>query len=301
MTVQVQDWLKGSFPAIVTPMRENGELDFPTFDSLIDWHVEKGSSGLVVAGTTGESPTLNAEEHCEVIARCVRQVNQRIPVIAGTGSNSTAEALFFTREAKKLGVDACLLVTPYYNNPSQEGLYRHFSMIEDAVDIPQILYNVPGRTVCDMSNETVLRLAELPNIVGIKDATGDLLRGQTLLANCSDDFVVLSGDDETSRELMAFGARGAISVTANVVPDRMSEICESMLTKNFDRAAELDKSISALHKELFVEANPVPAKWALGRMGKIKFGIRLPLVSLSKTCHFQLEKAMRDSGISLED
>lgn len=301
MTVRVKDWLKGSLPAIVTPMEENGDLDFRAFDSLIDWHVEKGSSGLVVAGTTGESPTLNSEEHCEVIARCVERVNQRIPVIAGTGSNSTEEALFFTREAKRLGVDACLLVTPYYNNPSQEGLYRHFSMIEEAVDIPQILYNVPGRTVCDMSNETVLRLAELPNIIGIKDATGDLLRGQTLLASCSNDFVVLSGDDETSRELMLLGARGAISVTANVVPDRMSEMCESMLTENFDRAAELDKSISALHKELFVEANPVPVKWALGRMEKIKFGIRLPLIPLSEKYHVQLEKALRDSGVSLED
>ena len=301
MTVRVKDWLKGSLPAIVTPMEENGDLDFRAFDSLIDWHVEKGSSGLVVAGTTGESPTLNSEEHCEVIARCVERVNQRIPVIAGTGSNSTEEALFFTREAKRLGVDACLLVTPYYNNPSQEGLYRHFSMIEEAVDIPQILYNVPGRTVCDMSNETVLRLAELPNIIGIKDATGDLLRGQTLLASCSNDFVVLSGDDETSRELMLLGARGAISVTANVVPDRMSEMCESMLTENFDRAAELDKSISALHKELFVEANPVPVKWALGRMEKIKFGIRLPLIPLSGKYHVQLEKALRDSGVSLED
>jgi 4-hydroxy-tetrahydrodipicolinate synthase len=301
MTVRVKDWLKGSLPAIVTPMEENGDLDFRAFDSLIDWHVEKGSSGLVVAGTTGESPTLNSEEHCEVIARCVERVNQRIPVIAGTGSNSTEEALFFTREAKRLGVDACLLVTPYYNNPSQEGLYRHFSMIEEAVDIPQILYNVPGRTVCDMSNETVLRLAELPNIIGIKDATGDLLRGQTLLASCSNDFVVLSGDDETSRELMLLGARGSISVTANVVPDRMSEMCESMLTENFDRAAELDKSISALHKELFVEANPVPVKWALGRMEKIKFGIRLPLIPLSEKYHVQLEKALRDSGVSLED
>jgi 4-hydroxy-tetrahydrodipicolinate synthase len=301
MTVRVKDWLKGSLPAIVTPMEENGDLDFQAFDSLIDWHVEKGSSGLVVAGTTGESPTLNSEEHCEVIARCVERVNQRIPVIAGTGSNSTEEALFFTREAKRLGVDACLLVTPYYNNPSQEGLYRHFSMIEEAVDIPQILYNVPGRTVCDMSNETVLRLAELPNIIGIKDATGDLLRGQTLLASCSNDFVVLSGDDETSRELMLLGARGSISVTANVVPDRMSEMCESMLTENFDRAAELDKSISALHKELFVEANPVPVKWALGRMEKIKFGIRLPLIPLSEKYHVQLEKALRDSGVSLED
>ena len=301
MTVRVKDWLKGSLPAIVTPMEENGDLDFRAFDSLIDWHVEKGSSGLVVAGTTGESPTLNSEEHCEVIARCVERVNQRIPVIAGTGSNSTEEALFFTREAKRLGVDACLLVTPYYNNPSQEGLYRHFSMIEEAVDIPQILYNVPGRTVCDMSNETVLRLAELPNIIGIKDATGDLLRGQTLLASCSNDFVVLSGDDETSRELMLLGARGSISVTANVVPDRMSEMCESMLTENFDRAAELDKSISALHKELFVEANPVPVKWALGRMEKIKFGIRLPLIPLSEKYHVQLEKALRVSGVSLED
>lgn len=300
MSVRVQDWLKGSFPAIVTPMKNNGDLDFSAFDALIDWYVEKGSSGLVVAGTTGESPTLNSEEHCEVIARCVERVNQRIPVIAGTGSNSTEEALFFTREAKRLGVDACLLVTPYYNNPSQEGLYRHFSLIESAVDIPQILYNVPGRTVCDMSNETVLRLAELPNIVGIKDATGDLLRGQTLLANCSADFVVLSGDDETSRELMALGARGAISVTANVVPDRMTEMCELMLTKNFDRALEVDKSISVLHKKLFVEANPVPVKWALGRMEKIKFGIRLPLVSLSERYHAQLEKALRDSGVGLE-
>ena len=301
MTARLQDWLQGSFPAIVTPMEDNGDLDFQALDALIDWHVEKGSSGLVVAGTTGESPTLNSEEHCEVIAHCIKRAKQRFPIIAGTGSNSTEEALYFTKEAKRLGADACLLVTPYYNNPSQEGLYRHFSVIQDAVDIPQILYNVPGRTVCDMSNETVLRLAKLPNIVGLKDATGDISRGKVLLANCSSDFVVLSGDDATARELMSLGAKGAISVTANIVPDRMSEMCALMLSENFARAAEVDKSIAGLHKELFAEANPVPVKWGLGRMNKIKPGIRLPLIPLSERYHVQLERALRDSGVSLQN
>lgn len=295
------DRLRGSLVAIVTPMSEDGSLDLDAFDRLVDWHVDAGTSGIVVVGTTGESATLSTEEHCDLVAHCVRSVNKRVPVIAGTGSNNTQEALYFTQSAKEHGADACLLVTPYYTKPSQEGLYQHFKLIAESVDIPQILYNVPGRTACDLSLETVQRLAQIDNIVGIKDATGDLARGLELIASCSEQLVIYSGEDGISLPLMLGGGDGVISVTANVAPQLMAQMCAAALEGNEEVARSIDERLALLHQNLFLEANPIPVKWALQRMGMIGAGIRLPLVELNRDYHVQVLDALNQAGIQLPE
>lgn len=295
------DRLRGSLVAIVTPMSEDGSLDLDAFDRLVDWHVDAGTSGIVVVGTTGESATLSTEEHCDLVAHCVRSVNQRVPVIAGTGSNNTQEALYFTQSAKEHGADACLLVTPYYTKPSQEGLYQHFKLIAESVDIPQILYNVPGRTACDLSLETVQRLAQIDNIVGIKDATGDLARGLELIASCSEQLVIYSGEDGISLPLMLGGGDGVISVTANVAPQLMAQMCAAALEGNEEVARSIDERLALLHQNLFLEANPIPVKWALQRMGMIGAGIRLPLMELNRDYHVQVLDALNQAGIQLPE
>ena len=289
--------LHGSLVAIVTPMLEDGGLDLDALRSLIDFHIREGSDGIVVVGTTGESPTVDVEEHCTLIKTAIEQVAGRVPVIAGTGANSTQEAIALTHKARELGADACLLVAPYYNKPTQEGLYQHFRAIAEAVDIPQILYNVPGRTGCDIHNDTVLRLAELKNIIGIKDATGGIERGTDLLIRAPEDFVVLSGDDASTLALMLLGAKGVISVTANVAPRLMHEMCKAALAGDVRMAREINAKLFALHQKLFVEANPIPVKWVLKEMGLIQAGIRLPLVTLSSQYHDTLRTAMQRAGI----
>jgi len=289
--------LQGSLVAIVTPMFEDGRLDTPSLNALIDYHIDQGTDGIVIVGTTGESPTVDFEEHCLLIKTAVSQVNGRVPVIAGTGANSTKEAIVLTQKAKELGADACLLVAPYYNKPTQEGLYQHFKAVADAVDIPQILYNVPGRTGCDISNDTTLRLAAHKNIVGIKDATGGLERGTDLLIRAPQDFAVYSGDDATAMPLMLLGAKGVISVTANVAPKLMHEMCLAALAGDVKAARNINAKLFALHQKLFVEANPIPVKWVLQQMGLIKTGIRLPLVNLSAQYHDVLRAAAQAAQI----
>lgn len=289
---------QGSLVAIVTPMQPDGSLDLPALRKLIDWHIAEGTDGIVIVGTTGESPTVNLDEHCELIQVTVEHTNKRVPVIAGTGANSTQEAIELTQQAKALGADACLLVAPYYNKPSQEGLYQHFAAVANAVDIPQILYNVPGRTGCDISNDTVLRLAQVKNIVGIKDATGGLERGTDLINRAPQDFSVYSGDDATGLPLMMMGAKGVISVTANVAPRLMHEMCEAAFSENFELARTINAKLFGLHQKLFVEANPIPVKWVMQQMGMIQPGIRLPLVTLSAQFHQPLRAAMKDAGVA---
>lgn len=291
--------IQGSIVAIVTPMTAEGEIDFPAFDRLIEWHVASGTDAIVVAGTTGESPTLSEQEHCDLVAHCVKQVAGRIPVIAGTGSNSTREAIYFTEAAKQSGADACLLVVPYYNKPSQEGLYQHFKTIAERVDIPQILYNVPSRTGCDMQAQTVSRLADIPNIVGIKEASGDLDRCRELLSLCGDRIAILSGDDATARQLMLEGGKGNISVTANLVPQQMHEMCKRAIAGDALGAEAIDTPLTGLHSRLFVEGNPVPVKWAMAQMGLIQPALRLPLVELNPAFRVPLTDAMRAAGISI--
>lgn len=288
----------GSLVAIVTPMFEDGRLDLDALKKLIDVHVDAGTDGIVIVGTTGESPTVTVDEHCLLIKTTIEHVAKRVPVIAGTGANSTAEAIELTAKAKSLGADACLLVAPYYNKPSQEGLYQHFKAVAKAVDIPQILYNVPGRTGCDLSNDTVLRLAQLPNIVGIKDATGGIERGTDLLLRKPADFAVYSGDDATAMPLMLLGAKGVISVTANVAPTLMHDMCVHALNGNVAAAIACNAKLFALHQKLFVEANPIPVKWVLQQMGLIGTGIRLPLVNLSSQYHEVLRNAMQQADIA---
>lgn len=288
----------GSLVAIVTPMHENGDLDLIALKKLIDFHVDAGTDGIVIVGTTGESPTVDVEEHCLLIQTTVEHVAGRIPVIAGTGANSTSEAIALTRKAKALGADACLLVAPYYNKPTQEGLYQHFAAVANAVDIPQILYNVPGRTGCDIQNDTVVRLSAIHNIVGIKDATGGMERGTDLLLKVPADFVVYSGDDATSLSLLLLGGRGVISVTANVAPALMHEMCEKAMAGDVVAARQINAKLFALHQKLFVEANPIPVKWVLQQMGYIQTGIRLPLVNLSSQYHAILRDAMTRAGIA---
>ena len=284
--------LQGSMVAIVTPMFDDGSLDLDALRALIDFHINAGTDGIVIVGTTGESPTVDVDEHCLLIQTTVEYVNGRIAVVAGTGANSTSEAIELTAKAKALGVDACLLVTPYYNKPTQEGLYQHFAAIAAAVDIPQILYNVPGRTSCDMSNDTVLRLASIKNIVGIKDATGGIERGTDLLLRAPKEFAIYSGDDATGMALMLLGSHGVISVTANVAPKLMHEMCVAAMTGNVKKACEINAKLFALHQKLFIEANPIPVKWVLQQMGLIKMGIRLPMVNLSPQFHDVLRAAM---------
>lgn len=289
--------ITGSLVALVTPMHANGEIDWSALKSLVEWHVAEGTHGIVAVGTTGESATLTVDEHCAVIKSVIETVNGRIPVIAGTGANSTREAIELTRLAKEAGADACLLVTPYYNKPTQEGLYQHYKAVAEAVAIPQILYNVPGRTGVDMLNSTVARLAGIPNIVGIKDATGDLVRGQELLNLVGDKMAVYSGDDGTAYELILMGAKGNISVTANVAPKVMSAVCEAALAGNAALAKALNEPLTALHNDLFVESNPIPVKWALVHMGRMESGIRLPLTPLAESCHDIVRAALQRAGL----
>lgn len=286
----------GSLVALVTPMLPDGSLDMPRFRALVDWHVEQGTDGLVIVGTTGESPTVGLEEHCELIGTAVEQAAGRIPVIAGTGANSTAEAIELSRCAKRAGAAAGLSVAPYYNKPTQEGLYQHFRAIAEAVELPLILYNVPGRTVADISNDTALRLAQVPGIVGIKDATGNIERGSDLIKRAPASFAVYSGDDASGMVLMLLGGKGVISVTANVAPKLMHEMSVAALSGELARAREINYRLLGLHQKLFVEANPIPVKWALAEMGHIDGGIRLPLVPLSATYHDTLRVALREAG-----
>ncbi|MCF6353650.1 MAG: 4-hydroxy-tetrahydrodipicolinate synthase [Candidatus Polarisedimenticolaceae bacterium] len=287
---------QGSIVALVTPMREDGSLDEASLRSLVDWHIEQGTDGLVAVGTTGECPTLDEDEHCQVIARVVEFAAGRIPVIAGTGSNSTKEAIGLTRRAKEVGADASLLVSPYYNKPTQEGLYLHHKLIAEQVDIPQILYNVPGRTVCDLLPETAARLSKIDNIVGIKEATGDLARVTRIKQLCGEGFAIYSGDDATARELLLLGGDGVISVTANVVPALMRRMCAAALAGDRAEAERLDAKMAALHCDLFLEANPIPVKWAMSELGRISEGIRLPLTWLSHQHHEAVRQAMRKAG-----
>ncbi len=289
--------IKGSIVAIVTPMNADGSLDIPGLRKLIDWHIAEGTDGIVIVGTTGESATVSVEEHCELIRVAVEHTKGRIPIIAGTGGNSTAEAIKLTAYAKQVGADAALLVVPYYNRPSQEGMYRHFKAIAEAVDLPIILYNVPGRTVADMSNDTVVRLAAIPNIVGIKDATGNLGRGTELLRAVPSSFAVYSGDDPTAMALMFCGGAGNISVTANVAPRAMHELCVAAMNGDTAKAIEINNRVLPLHTKLFVEPNPVPVKWAMAEMGLMADGIRLPLAPLASEFHDTVRAALRDAGV----
>lgn len=289
--------IAGSMVALVTPMDTQGGLDWVSLSKLVDFHLQEGTNAIVAVGTTGESATLSVAEHIEVIRRVVDQVNGRIPVIAGTGANSTSEAVELTENAKSAGADACLLVTPYYNKPTQEGLYQHFKHIAEAVAIPQILYNVPGRTVCDMLPETVERLSRVPNIIGIKEATGDLKRGQEVLDRVGKDFLVYSGDDPTAVELMLLGGKGNISVTANVAPRAMSDLCAAAMAGDAATARAINERLMPLHRALFLESNPIPVKWALHEMGLMGNGIRLPLTWLSASCQEPLRQAMRQTGV----
>ncbi|HTH94785.1 MAG TPA: 4-hydroxy-tetrahydrodipicolinate synthase [Rhodocyclaceae bacterium] len=291
--------ITGSLPAIPTPMLDDGSLDIPALKKMLDWHVEQGTDGIVVVGTTGESPTVDFDEHCLLIKTTVDHIAGRIPVIAGTGANSTPEAIELAQYAKEAGVDAHLSVVPYYNKPTQEGLYQHFKAIAEAVDLPLILYNVPGRTVADMSNDTVLRLAQIPNIVGLKDATGDLTRGADLIKRAPKDFAIYSGDDATGVALVLLGAHGCISVTATVAPKLMHEMVAAALAGDLVTARERHLTLLGLHRNLFVEANPIPAKWAVQQLGIIGGGIRLPLTTLSPEYHERVRIAMREAGLKV--
>ena len=289
--------LQGSLVAIVTPMQEDGALDLEAFRRLIDWHIQEGTDGIVVVGTTGESPTVDWDEHHLLIKTAIEHVAKRVPVIAGTGANATVEAIELSAYAKEAGADGSLSVVPYYNKPTQEGLYRHFKAIAEAVDLPMIVYNVPGRTVADLQNETTLKLAQVPGIIGIKDATANIERGSELIRRKPRDFRVFSGDDATGLALMLHGGHGVISVTANVAPKLMHELCAAALAGNVAKAREANDRLLPLHRNLFLEANPIPVKWAVQQMGLIKGGIRLPLTPLSATCHEAVREAMRHAGI----
>ncbi|UQB43188.1 4-hydroxy-tetrahydrodipicolinate synthase [Thiomicrospira microaerophila] len=288
---------KGSMVALVTPMNDDESVDFVRLEQLIEWHIASGTSAIVAVGTTGESATLDMAEHCEVIKFVVDKVAKRIPVIAGTGANSTSEAIELTSCAKKVGADACLLVTPYYNKPTQEGLFLHHKKIAEAVDIPQILYNVPGRTACDMQPETIGRLAKIKNIVGVKEATGDLSRVAKIRALVDADFDLYTGDDATAIEFILLGGQGGISVSANVAPKAVAEAYSAALAGNAELARQLDAPLMAMHQKLFVEANPIPVKWALVEMGLIGPAIRLPLTPLSKEYHEVVRGALLEAGV----
>jgi 4-hydroxy-tetrahydrodipicolinate synthase len=289
--------ITGSLVAIVTPMLEDGRLDIPRFKALIDWHIAEGTDGIVVVGTTGESPTVGFDEHKELIHVAVAHAAGRIPIVAGTGANSTAEAIELTESAKRAGAAACLSVVPYYNKPTQEGLYRHFKAIAEAVDIPNILYNVPGRTVADLANDTTRRLAQIPNIVGVKDATANIERGTDLVKRAPEGFAVYSGDDASGLALMLMGGHGVISVTANVAPRLMHEMCIAALAGELASAREAHYKLLGLHQYLFVEANPIPVKWAVAQLGLIEGGIRLPLTPLSAQFQEAVREAMREAGV----
>jgi len=288
--------LSGSLVAIVTPMLADGALDLPRLKSLIDWHVAEGTDGIVIVGTTGESPTVDVEEHCKLIEAAVQYAAKRVPVIAGTGGNSTREAIALTQFARKAGAAYALSVVPYYNKPTQEGLYRHFKAIAESTDIPMILYNVPSRTVADLANDTVVRLSQVRNIVGIKEATGSVERVQDLMKRVRKDFLVFSGDDATCLSYMLLGGHGVISVTANVAPRLMHEMCVAARAGNSAQAITINNRLLGLHKNLFLESNPIPVKWALGRMGRIAEGIRLPLTPFTAPHHETLAASLREAG-----
>jgi 4-hydroxy-tetrahydrodipicolinate synthase len=292
--------LTGSLVAIVTPMLEDGSLDLACFRKLIDWHIVEGTQGIVVVGTTGESPTVDFDEHKDLIRIAVKHAAGRVPIIAGTGANSTAEAIDLSKSAKQSGAQLSLSVVPYYNKPTQEGLYRHFRAIAEAVDLPLILYNVPGRTVADLQNDTVLRLAQVDNIVGIKDATGSMERASDLLRRAPKAFAVYSGEDVAGLPLMLLGGHGVISVTANVAPRLMQEMCAAALAGDLARARDANNRLLGLHTKLFVEANPIPVKWALAQMGLIGSGLRLPMVPLSASYHEVVREAMRHAGVQVK-
>ncbi|MDF3837057.1 4-hydroxy-tetrahydrodipicolinate synthase [Cupriavidus basilensis] len=289
--------INGSIVAIVTPMQEDGSLDFPALRALVDWHVAEGTDGIVIVGTTGESPTVTVDEHCELIRVAVEQADKRIPIIAGTGGNSTKEAIELTAFARQVGADASLQVVPYYNKPTQEGMYRHFRTIAEAVDLPVVLYNVPGRTVADMQHDTILRLAQVPGIVGVKEATGNIDRAAQLIKDAPEGFAIYSGDDPTAIALMLLGGHGNISVTANVAPRKMHELCVAALKGDAITARRIHMELVALNKAMFVEANPIPVKWALQQMGKMQGGIRLPLTPLSTEYHEAVRKALSAAGL----
>jgi 4-hydroxy-tetrahydrodipicolinate synthase len=291
--------ITGSLVAIVTPMHEDGSLDFARFRNLIDWHIAEGTDGIVVVGTTGESPTVSFDEHKELIRVAVEHARGRIPIIAGTGGNSTAEAIELTEAAKKAGATACLSVVPYYNKPTQEGLYRHFRKIAETVDLPMILYNVPVRTVTDLANDTVLRLAQVPGIIGIKDATANMERGSDLIRRAPRGFAIYSGEDAGALALILLGGHGVISVTANVAPRLMREMCAAALVGDVKKAREINLKLLPLHQRLFIETNPAPVKWAMAQMGLIESGIRLPLAPLSERCHDAVREALAEAGIAL--
>ena len=294
---QLAQNIQGSIVAIVTPMFEDGGVDWKSLEKLVEWHIQQGTHSIVAVGTTGEASTLSMEEHIKVIQEVIRVANKRIPIIAGTGANSTREAIELTQAAKDVGADAALLVTPYYNKPTQEGLYQHYKAIAEAVEISQILYNVPGRTGVDMQNETVIRLADVKNIVGIKDATGDIARGKALIDGLNGKIAVYSGDDATAWELILLGAKGNISVTANVAPKQMSEVCEAALAGEQAKAQDLNQQIANLHNILFCESNPIPVKWALHEMGYMGTGIRLPLTPLAEQYREPLRNGLKVAGI----
>ncbi len=289
--------IQGSIVAIVTPMHADGSLDLPGLRKLIDWHIAEGTDGIVIVGTTGESPTVSVDEHCELIRVAVDHTAKRIPIIAGTGGNSTSEAIELTQFAKDVGADASLLVVPYYNRPTQEGMYQHFKKIAEAVDLPAILYNVPGRTVADMANETILRLAQVPGVIGVKDATGNIARGADLMRLKPAEFAVYSGDDATAMALMFCGAKGNISVTANIAPRGMHELCDAAMNQRVAEAIAINNKLFPLHNKLFVEPNPVPLKWAMAEIGLIPPGMRLPIVPLAAEYHDVVRAAMRESGV----
>lgn len=289
--------ITGSLVALATPMHPDCTIDWERLDRLVDFHIDKGTNGIVAVGTTGESSTLDPQEHLDVIRRVVQRVDGRISVLAGTGGNSTREAIDLTREAWHIGANACLLVVPYYNKPTQEGLYRHFLAVAEAVEIDQILYNVPGRTACDMLNETVVRLADVPNIVGIKDATGNISRGEELIQLVKGRLAVYSGDDATAMDLMLRGGKGNVSVTANVAPAEMASLCKLAMEGREAEAKALNDQLMPLHRKLFLEANPIPVKWALQQMGLIDSGIRLPLTPLSEELHDEVRGALVAAGV----
>ena len=288
---------QGSMVALVTPMQSDGSVDDDALMQLIEFHVKNGTDAIIAVGTTGESATLDEHEHCTLVKRIVELAAGRVPVIAGTGANSTTEAITLTTCAKAAGADACLLVTPYYNKPTQEGLYLHHKAIAEAVDIPQILYNVPGRTAVDMLPETIERLSKIPNIVGVKEATGDISRITDIIARCGEDFDVYSGDDATAMDAILSGAKGDISVTANLAPAEMHEMCTAALNGDRDKAVSINENLIGLHENLFLEANPIPVKWALFEMGLIPEGIRLPLTVFSEQYHETLRQAMRQAKV----
>jgi len=295
--LQISHPLTGSMVALITPMYENGDVDFFALEKLVNFHIESGTKAIVSVGTTGESATLNHDEHIEVMKKTIKYSNGRIPVIAGTGANSTSEAIELTQAAKDMNADACLLVTPYYNKPTQEGLYQHYKKIAESVEIDQILYNVPGRTGVDMSVDTIVRLADISNIIGVKDATGDLNIARSLIEKCPESFILLSGDDGTAIDFILMGGHGGISVSANVFPEKLSNAYDLAIRGQADKAKEINLKISNLHSHLFIESNPIPVKWAMHKMGFSESGIRLPLTTLSEDYQLIIEKDLEELNL----